>query len=196
MATARLTNIAEGIEEKALVFLVHAAKPHRTRKSPRLTRGRRRSSVRGARRSRPGDCLQSGSNAVGAGLTDAGRSQTHLCIAGRAQSGGARQRANPGYSPQARSRPPPSPGRGERSKASRAGRLAHRRRKGMVMTEEPPRLASLRKKLKARAGKKEYEENCEHIRAEITRDRMEHGNGPVAGARVAHFGSSPSGTGV
>jgi hypothetical protein len=39
----------------------------------------------------------------------------------------------------------------------------------MVMTEEPPRLASLRKKLKARAGKKEYEENCEHIRAEIAR---------------------------
>lgn len=34
---------------------------------------------------------------------------------------------------------------------------------------ETPRLASLRKKLKAREGKAEYKENCEHIRAEITR---------------------------
>lgn len=37
------------------------------------------------------------------------------------------------------------------------------------MTTETPRLASLRKKLKARDGKKEYEKNCEEIRAEITR---------------------------
>lgn len=34
---------------------------------------------------------------------------------------------------------------------------------------ETPRLASLRKKLKAREGKGEYKENCEHIRAEITK---------------------------
>lgn len=34
---------------------------------------------------------------------------------------------------------------------------------------ETPRLASLRKKLKAREGKSEYKENCEHIRAEIAR---------------------------
>lgn len=37
------------------------------------------------------------------------------------------------------------------------------------MTVETPRLASLRKKLKARTGKKEYEKNCEEIRAEIAR---------------------------
>lgn len=37
------------------------------------------------------------------------------------------------------------------------------------MSEESPRLASLRAKLKAREGKKEYEENCKHIRAEISR---------------------------
>jgi hypothetical protein len=58
-----------------------------------------RSYLLGAQLARPGafsppKC----SNTVGAGLTD-GRSQTHLCIAGRAQGGGARQRANPGYSP-------------------------------------------------------------------------------------------------
>lgn len=34
---------------------------------------------------------------------------------------------------------------------------------------ETPRLASLRKKLKAREGKSEYKENCEHLRAEIAR---------------------------
>lgn len=34
---------------------------------------------------------------------------------------------------------------------------------------ETPRLASLRKKLKAREGKGEYKENCEHIRAEIAK---------------------------
>lgn len=34
---------------------------------------------------------------------------------------------------------------------------------------ETPRLASLRKKLKAREGKSEYEENCKHIRTEIAR---------------------------
>jgi hypothetical protein len=34
---------------------------------------------------------------------------------------------------------------------------------------ETPRLASLRKKLKAREGKAEYKENVEHIRAEIAR---------------------------
>lgn len=37
------------------------------------------------------------------------------------------------------------------------------------MTTETPRLASLRKKLAAREGKKEYEKNCEDIRKEITR---------------------------
>jgi hypothetical protein len=37
------------------------------------------------------------------------------------------------------------------------------------MTEESPRVASLRAKLKAREGKKEYEKNCEEIRKEITR---------------------------
>jgi hypothetical protein len=37
------------------------------------------------------------------------------------------------------------------------------------MTVETPRLASLRAKLKARAGKKEYEKNCEEIRKEIAR---------------------------
>lgn len=34
---------------------------------------------------------------------------------------------------------------------------------------ETPRLASLRKKLKAREGKAEYKENCEHLRAEIAK---------------------------
>ena len=34
---------------------------------------------------------------------------------------------------------------------------------------ETPRMASLRKKLKAREGKAEYEENCKHLRAEIAR---------------------------
>ncbi len=34
---------------------------------------------------------------------------------------------------------------------------------------ETPRLASLRKKLKAREGKGEYKLNCEHLRAEIAR---------------------------
>lgn len=37
------------------------------------------------------------------------------------------------------------------------------------MTAEHPHLASLRAKLKARDGKKEYTENCKHIRAEIAR---------------------------
>lgn len=37
------------------------------------------------------------------------------------------------------------------------------------MSTETPRLASLRKKLKARTGKKEYEENCAAIRKEIER---------------------------
>lgn len=37
------------------------------------------------------------------------------------------------------------------------------------MIVETPRLAELRKKLKAREGKKEYEKNCEHIREEIAR---------------------------
>ena len=34
---------------------------------------------------------------------------------------------------------------------------------------ETPRLASMRKKLKAREGKAEYKENCEHIRREIAK---------------------------
>lgn len=34
---------------------------------------------------------------------------------------------------------------------------------------ETPRLASLRKKLKAREGKSEYVRNCEDIRAEIAK---------------------------
>jgi hypothetical protein len=37
------------------------------------------------------------------------------------------------------------------------------------MTEESERLASLRKKLAARDGKKEYAKNCDAIRAEIAR---------------------------
>jgi hypothetical protein len=37
------------------------------------------------------------------------------------------------------------------------------------MTIETPRLASLRKKLRAREGKKEYEKNCEELRKEIAR---------------------------
>lgn len=37
------------------------------------------------------------------------------------------------------------------------------------MTIETPRLALLRRKLKARQGKKEYGKNCEEIRAEIAR---------------------------
>jgi len=37
------------------------------------------------------------------------------------------------------------------------------------MTVETPRLALLRRRLKAREGKKEYEKNCEEIRAEIAR---------------------------
>ena len=41
----------------------------------------------------------------------------------------------------------------------------------MTKIVETPRLAALRKKLKAREGKKEYEKNCEDIRAEI--DRLE-----------------------
>lgn len=36
-------------------------------------------------------------------------------------------------------------------------------------TYETARLASLRKKLRAREGKKEFEKNCEEIRAEIAR---------------------------
>ncbi len=34
---------------------------------------------------------------------------------------------------------------------------------------ETPRLASLRKKLKAREGKSEYKDNCDDIRKEIAR---------------------------
>ncbi len=34
---------------------------------------------------------------------------------------------------------------------------------------ETPRLAALRKKLKAREGKSEYSKNCEELRAEIAR---------------------------
>lgn len=37
------------------------------------------------------------------------------------------------------------------------------------MTVETPRLASLRAKLAARDGKKEYQKNCEEIRKEIAR---------------------------
>jgi ribosomal protein L29 len=37
------------------------------------------------------------------------------------------------------------------------------------MPVETPHLASLRAKLKARTGKKEYEKNCEEIRKEIAR---------------------------
>lgn len=37
------------------------------------------------------------------------------------------------------------------------------------MTIETPHLASLRKKLQARQGKKEYAKNCEEIRKEIAR---------------------------
>lgn len=33
----------------------------------------------------------------------------------------------------------------------------------------PARIASLKAKLKARTGKAEYKENCEHIKAEIAR---------------------------
>jgi hypothetical protein len=41
--------------------------------------------------------------------------------------------------------------------------------KAKDMTVETPRLASLRKKLKAREGKKEYDKNREEIRKEIAR---------------------------
>lgn len=37
------------------------------------------------------------------------------------------------------------------------------------MTIETPHLASLRKKLAARDGKKEYQKNCEDLRKEIAR---------------------------
>jgi hypothetical protein len=37
------------------------------------------------------------------------------------------------------------------------------------MPIETPHLASLRAKLKAREGKKEYQKNCEEIRKEIAR---------------------------
>lgn len=37
------------------------------------------------------------------------------------------------------------------------------------MTEEAPRLASLRRKLKKREGKKEYEQNCVDLRAQIAK---------------------------
>jgi hypothetical protein len=37
------------------------------------------------------------------------------------------------------------------------------------MTVETPRMASLRAKLKAREGKKEFEKNCEALREEIAR---------------------------
>lgn len=40
---------------------------------------------------------------------------------------------------------------------------------------ETPRLASLRAKLKAREGKREYEKNCEEIRKEIARIEGRHG---------------------
>jgi hypothetical protein len=39
----------------------------------------------------------------------------------------------------------------------------------MTKPVETPRMASLRAKLKAREGKSEYKENCEHIRAELAR---------------------------
>lgn len=39
-------------------------------------------------------------------------------------------------------------------------------------TEDTPRLASLRAKLKAREGKPEYKKNCEELRAEIARLEM------------------------
>jgi hypothetical protein len=37
------------------------------------------------------------------------------------------------------------------------------------MTEESEHLASLRRKLKAREGKKEFKKNCDAIRTEIAR---------------------------
>jgi hypothetical protein len=37
------------------------------------------------------------------------------------------------------------------------------------MTVETPRVASLRKKLKARESRSEYKKNCEEIRKEIAR---------------------------
>jgi hypothetical protein len=40
---------------------------------------------------------------------------------------------------------------------------------GLGMTVETPHLALLRRRLKARDGKKEYEKNCEAIREEIAR---------------------------
>lgn len=51
----------------------------------------------------------------------------------------------------------------------RAGRTEAKAEREASMSTETPRLASLRKKLKARDGKKEYEKNCEEIRAEIAR---------------------------
>lgn len=46
-----------------------------------------------------------------------------------------------------------------------------------MMTEDSPRLASLRQKLKARDKKPGYEKNCEKLRAEIAR-REEEAAGP------------------
>jgi hypothetical protein len=40
---------------------------------------------------------------------------------------------------------------------------------GLGMTVETPHMASLRKKLAARKGKKEYAKNCEQIEAELSR---------------------------
>lgn len=37
------------------------------------------------------------------------------------------------------------------------------------MSEDSPRVALLKRRLKAREGKKEYEKNCEALRAEIAR---------------------------
>jgi hypothetical protein len=48
-------------------------------------------------------------------------------------------------------------------------RAARRSLGADTMPIETPRMASLRAKLKARTGKKEYEKNCEEIRKEIAR---------------------------
>jgi hypothetical protein len=50
--------------------------------------------------------------------------------------------------------------------------LSQVRQPVVVMNNESPRLASLRAKLKAREGRKEYEKNCEEIRKEIARLEM------------------------
>jgi hypothetical protein len=51
----------------------------------------------------------------------------------------------------------------------RAGRAKDKTEVEETMTVETDRMASLRKKLAAREGKKEFAKNCDAIRAEISK---------------------------